>query len=538
MRVFNSILGLVLALFLIGTWGCSKSKTPKGNEQAQAEQARIAQARAEQARVEKARADFEKIMMTTDQLQQEGKTADAISTLEGALANKALSEYKTPFFRRLLSVELVADKVSTAQARYQDMQRMDPATAHQCLGLIEDHLFAQQQFAALGEWVASLLKDETDEGTVTALARWQFRAARGQGTGNAAVLVLTPLKTRLNPVVWRGLAGEFGTALIQGNAADEAGLLIAFLNSQEATDPEIGPLRISLQISLWVARQEWTPAAEFVKGLAPKTADAAFNGYFVQLAEPLRHAQQNEPLVALCKWAIYELKDKPVTRETAAQTYLHNAEDGEQVTLALDRIIELKTAGFDALHVARWMDDIYSLSMKKGEPENFKTLLDLGEEVLPHLADSREQANVAGIILDVAFRLDRFEPALKVVEGGVSGQDKLWHETMINKIKAHIDVQQGRPLEAAQRFIKYLNESVSKMEPAIDPITGELITREMVQGLNAKRIADLMKKGGNDKDAAVYYSKSREYYTQALKSIDPNSPRVQKIQAELAAIPQ
>ena len=538
MRVFNSILGLALAVILVGNWGCSKSKTPKGSEQAQAEQARIAQARAEQARLEKARADFEKIMMTTDQLQQDGKTPEAISTLEGALANKALSEYKTPFFRRLLAVELAADTVSAAQARYKDMQRMDPGTAHQCLGLIEDHLFAQQQFAALGEWVASLMKDETDEGTVTALARWQFRAARAQGTANAAVLVLTPLKARLNPVIWRGLAGEFGSALIQGNVADDAGLLIAFLSSQEATDPEIGPLRISLQIGLWVAQKEWTAAAEFVKGLAPKTADNPFNGYFVQLAEPLRHSQQNEPLVALCKWALYDLKDKPVTRETAAQTYLRNAEDVEQVTLALDRITELKTAGFDALHVARWMDQFYSLSMKKGGPEDFKTLLALCEEALPKLTDAREQANVAGIILDVAFRLDRFEPALKVVENGVSGQDKAWHETMINKIKAHIDMQQGRPLEAAQRFIKYLNESVSKMDPAIDPITGELITREMVQGLNAKRIADLMKKGGNDKDAAVYYSKSREYYTQALKSIDPNSDRTQKIKAELASLPQ
>jgi hypothetical protein len=418
------------------------------------------------------------------------------------------------------------------------MQRRAPATARQCLGLIEDHLFAKQQFAALGEWVASLLKDETDERTVTALARWQFRAARGQGTANAAVLVLTPLKSRLNPVVWRGLAGEFGSALIQGNMADDAGLLIAFLNSQEATDPAIGQVRISLQIGLWVARQEWTPAAEFLKGLAPKTADNPFNGYFVQLAEPLRHAPQNELFVALCKWAIYDLKNKPVTRETAAQMYLQNAEDVEQVTQSLDRITELKTAGFDAMHVARWMDDIYSLSMKKGGPEDFKILLALGEEVLPRLTDGREQANVVGIILDVAFRLDRFEPALKVMENGVSGQDQLWHETMINKIKAHIDMQQGRPLEAAQRFIKYLDESVSKMEPAMDPITGELITREMVQGLNAKRIADLMKKGGNDKEAATYYSKSREYYTQALKTTDPNSSRMQKIKAELAALPQ
>jgi len=93
-------------------------------------------------------------------------------------------------------------------------------------------------------------------------------------------------------------------------------------------------------------------------------------------------------------------------------------------------------------------------------------------------------------------------------------------------------------LDAAQKFIVFLNESAAKMEPTIDPITGDLITREMVQGLNAKRIADLMKQGGNAAEATAYYLKAREFYTAALKGVDPNSARADKIKAELDAIPQ
>jgi hypothetical protein len=540
MKFFHSMVGVSLAIILAGSWGCSKAKTEKNADQARAEQVLADEARvqAEQARAEKARIDFQTIMMACDQLQQEGKLAEAMAALEGALANRELSLFKGDVFQRILFAELTADNLSGAQTRYLTMRRADMAVAQRYQGLIEGHLFERQQFAALGEWVTSLLKEETDEGLILALARWQFRAARAQGTANAAVITLTPLGTRVSPVAWRGLAGEFGSILIQSGVADEAGQLIEFLGAREAADPEIGPLRITLRLALWISRQEWDPATEFLKGLATKTGDAPFNGYFVQIADPLRRAQQNEKLVALCKWAIYELKDKPATRETAAQMYVRNAVEIEQVALALDRINELKTAGFDVTHVARWLDLAYPISMKNGVDEDFKALLVLCEAILPGLADPRDQANVAGIILDVSFRLDRFETALKVVERGVNGQDKAWHEAMINKVKAHIDMQQGRPLDAAQKFTKYLNETASTMEPAIDPITGELITRAMVQGLNAKRIADLMKKGGNDAEAAVYYAKTREYYSQALKTIDPKSSWVQKIKTELAEIPQ
>ncbi len=537
MRFLTSILGLVLAIILAGGWGCSKAKT-KTQQDAEQAQALQAKAEAEQARIAKVRAEFEGLMMRVDQLQQEDKKAEAMAILEGALANKELSEYQVVIFQRLLFANLASEQIEAAQTRYRGMRRDNPTVARQCQGIVEGHLFERQQFAGLEEWVTSLMLDETDEGTVAALARWQFRAVRAQGKANAAVSVLTPLGTRLTPAVWRGLAGEFGSALIQEGVADDAGQLIEFLGGKEASDPEMASLRITLRLALWISRQEWDPAVEFLKGLEGQLADAPFSGYFNQVADPLRRAQKNEKLTALCKWALYELKGKPVVRETAAQLYIRNSVEIEQVGLTLDRINELKQAGFDASHVARWMDQVYSVAMKKGENKDFESLLTMGQEVLPGLKEPRDQANVAGIILDVSFRLDRFTAALAVLEKGVSGQDKAWHESMINKVKAHLDVQEGRPLEAAQKFIQFLNESAAKMEPTIDPISGDLIIREMVQGLNAKRIADLMKKGGNDAEAAVYYLKAREYYTQALKKIDSQSSRVQVIEAELAALPQ
>jgi len=524
------ILGMMVVLSFVAGWGCSKAKPQKEEAPASAP--------GDEARMEKARAAFEQAMMQCDALYQENKGEEALALLTAALANPELADFKAEIFQRLMFAEIMAERVTSAQERYLAMRRENPALARQCFGMIEGHLFERKEFDALSAWIDTQMKDEADASALVALAQWQFRVARAQEKADAAVAVLTPLAGRLDAARWRGLAGEFCSTLIQEGAASEAEAVIEFLAGKEAADPEIAVLRNSLRLSLWVSRQEWAPAIAFVKELSVKTADAALNGYFSQVADPLRRARQNEILTDFCKWAIYDLQGKPAVRESAAQMYVRNGVETEQVTLTLDRIGELKKAGFDAAHVGRWMDWAYSISMKKGTTEDFKVILSLGSECLPGLKEPREQANMAGILLDVSFRLDQFKTAQAILEKGVAGQDAAWHKSMLNKVKAHIDLQEGRPLDAAQKFIVFLNESAAKMEPTIDPITGDLITREMVQGLNAKRIADLMKQGGNAAEATAYYLKAREFYTAALKGVDPNSARADKIKAELDAIPQ
>lgn len=534
---------MVVAVLAAGWVGCSRenasrSPVPASVDNARIEREQAEKARAEAERAEKRRLEFEAAMAQVDQLQQGGQTNEALALLEVAVNNRELGDYQAVFFQRMLFIELASEKPAEAQARFLAMRQANPEIARQCAGLIEGFLFEQKKFTELNDWLGLLLKDEKDEAVVLNLVRWQFRAARAQGTAQAAVTILTAMDGRINPTAWRGLAGEFGSILISEGAAEDAVALIEYMAGREAADPQIAPIRINLRLALWVSRQEWDPAVAFLKELAGSTADAPFNGYFMQLADPLRRAQAHDRVEALCKWALYDLKEKPAARESAAQLYIRNAVEQERVALALERIQELKKAGFDAAHLADWMDVSYSLSMQKGEKADFENLLALGQEIQPQLKDTRHQANVAGILLDVCFRLDRFADALTVLERGVAEKDKAWHALMINKVKAHLDVQEGRPLEAARKFIAFLNDSTAMMEPTIDPISGELITKEMVQGLNAKRIADLFKKGGNDAEAAVYYLKAKEYYTQALKTADPQSSWVAKIKGELAAMPQ
>jgi tetratricopeptide (TPR) repeat protein len=174
--------------------------------------------------------------------------------------------------------------------------------------------------------------------------------------------------------------------------------------------------------------------------------------------------------------------------------------------------------------------------MASASDAQLKVFADLCDGLLAQAPSDAEKASLRGMIMDSCFRLEDYERTLRLLDQGVPGQDEQWHKMMINKVKAHLALKEGRKQEAVDRFRAFMEYIRTQAMDQTDPVTGNRITKEEILGLNAKRIGDILASMGQDEDARAMYKSARESYQAALERTSPG-PEYDRIQAELGKIP-
>jgi tetratricopeptide (TPR) repeat protein len=107
-------------------------------------------------------------------------------------------------------------------------------------------------------------------------------------------------------------------------------------------------------------------------------------------------------------------------------------------------------------------------------------------------------------------------------------------------VKAHIAQQEGRLDDAVAEYRAFMARIEKDQKDQVDPIAGGRVTWEMILGLNARRIAELLTSAGKADEAAKALAEARGYYEKALARLDANSPehkQVTETLKELSATP-
>jgi hypothetical protein len=99
-------------------------------------------------------------------------------------------------------------------------------------------------------------------------------------------------------------------------------------------------------------------------------------------------------------------------------------------------------------------------------------------------------------------------------------------------------MKKGNPREAIRYLREFMGYVAQTEQEEFDPINHVRVSREMILGLNAKRIGDLLVSAGEAGEAGKAFTEARDYYSKALtKYPDENSLENRKIRREMAAIP-
>lgn len=142
----------------------------------------------------------------------------------------------------------------------------------------------------------------------------------------------------------------------------------------------------------------------------------------------------------------------------------------------------------------------------------------MGERILAVCSDQTTVNNIKVKILDGAFITDNFDLAVHMLEQGIPGKDKLWHDMSLPKVKAHRAMAQKKPREAVQYFREFMNAWISSdQKEEFDPTSGIAYSREWILGRNANRIAGILDSIPDKAEADKARAEAKAYFKIALE---------------------
>jgi len=166
--------------------------------------------------------------------------------------------------------------------------------------------------------------------------------------------------------------------------------------------------------------------------------------------------------------------------------------------------------------------------------EIVKQLCVVGAKILGRCKDESVIQSVKLKLLDGAFIAQNYDLAVEMLEKGIPGKDKEWHDTTLPKVKAHRALAKNKPLEAIENFRQFMTawKNAKKIEE-FDPSTGLSYSREWILGRNAVRIANIYASLPDTENQKKVLAEANEYFKVALTKVDNNSDEQKALTKEI-----
>lgn len=471
-------------------------------------------------------------------LEQEQGVEVVMTRLLAMLNMPDYAEIRPEIFDYLLYVFLKEGQLQSAQDLYLELGGGDAVLAQAG--------FRQIMFASMAgdaesstAWLEKIIASPLPD--VQRTAAWQSRMELYAQSGSVA-----PVASRLKDMSDGGLAASMNDIVsiafskgIQISDFDGVELLLNAIRPYADDNAVLNRTALSAMGAMLVGRGQLDKALDHYLNNAALLGDQEL----IRGLRPLLQAARDKGLTDLTQRAVeavYAFGDVyPVTRNSVAvwtidvavdqgdpQRLLQTTQKAFEQGVPVVTIYPAFLNGFypavenvpDELR-SEWLALISKMRKTEGLPERFQSMM-------------------ATALLDGAFFAQDYKAALAIVEEGIAGFDEKWHAELKDKINAHIALQEKRYDEAVALFQKHIERVSAWTEPAINPEDGRPVIKEVVLGLNEKRIGDIWSGvEGRSADARAAYARARQHYQDALTILDKSSPEYARASAELAEVP-
>lgn len=468
-----------------------------------------------------------------------GKVDEALSHLARYERSGSYRQDQATLLQAMIRIEIGAKRRQSAQARFEEAARRSPALARPSMGLIEDDLMASGQVDDLLGWCARIQGFGFDDSAFCQLADIQCRALDQAGRQRDIPGIFSGCLARMSPRGALNLAAGYGGSLIKARKWETAESILAKLETILPDTPDRQAVVVNARVDLVLARDGYRQGIAYVSGLLASARDevAARNvGVTGRAAMDAGDAVAAEPLFEL---ALGLAPERILTREEAARGWVRAAAARKSFPDLLARLEQLqKQPGFAPEFVLGLLDQHYLAMLEQGDAVLKTRLYRFCETLLLGKLPAGERMFLGGIMLDIAFLQGDFQKALHLVESGAVDFKEDLRRKMIAKIHAHVEMKNGNVREAIRYLREFMGYVAQTEQEELDPINHVRVSREMILGLNAKRIGDLLLSAGADGEAGKAFAEARDYYSKALTRYpDETSLENRKIRREMAAIP-
>ncbi|MEI6786865.1 MAG: hypothetical protein WCL49_00130 [bacterium] len=227
-----------------------------------------------------------------------------------------------------------------------------------------------------------------------------------------------------------------------------------------------------------------------------------------------------------------------LTREAAADGWMRMAARNGSAREMVNRLQEINRRKVQPGVIILLINGYYPVLLGCNDRDTYQALFSLCRTVETGLTLDSDKMMLRGMMLDISYFLEDFEASLKLIQEGAGGIGEEQRQQMLAKVHAHLALKNKQPREAVKYFRDFMSLIKKQDRDEQDPLTGCRVSREMILGLNAKRIGDLLASAGDPVEARQSYEEARSYYNKAILEFpDPASKEHSKIVKEMNGIP-
>jgi tetratricopeptide (TPR) repeat protein len=481
---------------------------------------------------------YQETAAQAQELAQKGETKKAVALLKRLYDSRRFTGYRQNLLTQMLQLDLGANDVSAAQALFREAAKRDVSLASTAVGLIEDYLSSRGRHDEIIAWCGVMQDYSFGDGIRMRLAGLHFRTLVTVGKGSEIPVAMVPYLLHMEQGAALAVAQDQFNTLMRGKLADVARQVISVVEKNVKDSPQRRGVLLSMNVDLLLASGDRRTADMMVRNQFGTVPDESVIRNLTEVVKAHSDGGDVGAADALPGFFIEKVKDRQVVWEAAASLWIKLAARQSLVAELVRRLAALKEAGFSAPFILDQTDGVYSLLLDQGTKQDYEPLYKLYDGLYAGLNDDVTRRRLIGVLLDVGFYLQKFEEALKLVETGMTAVEPNQRAMLVSKIKAHLALKKGQTDEAIANFREFMALIAKGPESEVDPVDNSRMTRDMILGLNARRIGDILTGAKRQPEAAKAYTEARGYYTKALAEFpDPKSLENQKIRKHLSEIP-
>lgn len=468
--------------------------------------------------VEVSESALQELYVRVSQTFDKGLTNEANQIFFGALQDEAYAPASTPIFCTLIRYLLATGQLELAQKTFLERLRTAPDDAIPAQDYIYGYLLDVGQPQAALDWAKALVQQDVPPAFRLAATGW---LANGQLTGGdpeGSLATLSGALTDFPAADSVRLASALAQSALAGplkNLPYAEGVVAAIEASPAKDSPEGRSAVWTLTLRLRAVRAEWSEIVESLPSAKGVVSD-------VDLMRALNFAyrlgvstQASQALESISSTLVHDadLRGFASARTVSARQWVDCGLVGPNGGPAIvsERLNALLSLEYPPSYVFMlYAQHFYDLI---GTPEILRENIALARRLRPLLSEPSDLAQLSALEMDGDFLLEDWDGALAILEAGLPDHDAAWHQLSITKVKAHKELSAGHFDEAAKLFRDFIGMLPDEEQP--DPATGVVYTREMLGGMNEKRIGDFYAKAGEADKAAKAYEAARKWYADA-----------------------
>ena len=461
--------------------------------------------------------EVESLCAKVQAFQTEGKFAEALSLVDKNLNTARYAAHKERFFSQKLDLLLAQGNDTSAGDLIIATWSSEPKLARSVFGRLHSHYQQLNNHAAIQAWCKRLLglgKVLPDD-LRSQVLNWQFTAALALKDIPAAEACIDVFMATLKPEAAAPLLQHALGDLIDAGQQGMASVLVSHIAGKKADTRLYGDLAVTLTMRCILAAGDWDKFPASFQNCVAQLPDDQLHTLMRTVFSTLQKNNRKELIEESSKQAIFNASGKTNSINFAARTWVESGVTTDKKLLPV-RLDALLTANVSPVEVGNLFDRYFYEMVDN--LDIIRSLCPLGERILSVCSDETTVNNLKVKILDGAFIISNFDLAVHMLEQGIPGKDKAWHEMSLPKVKAHRAMAQKNPREAVKYFRDFMNAWIdSKQEEEFDPTTGIAYSREWILGRNANRIAGILDTIPDKAESDKARAEAKAYFKIALE---------------------